>query len=71
MARSKSLIEAQKRYREKNYAKVKQINAKSNKKRYHENDENKEKKSQYYYMNRNYRGIDNVGSQLKLLFQEV
>lgn len=61
--------EANKRYREKNYAKVKLINNKSNRKSYNESkDKYRTKAKAHYIQTRNYRNVENMGKTLNSLF---
>tara|TARA_B110000967_G_C18814517_1_gene525405 strand:+ start:815 stop:1027 length:213 start_codon:yes stop_codon:yes gene_type:complete len=61
--------EANKRYRAKNYERVKLINNKSNRKSYNESkDKFKTKARVHYLLTRNYRNIDNMGKSLNKLF---
>ena len=62
--------EANKRYRAKNYDRVKQINAKSNRKMYRQNvPRHLERAKEHYQNNRNYKGdISNMGKVLTALF---
>ena len=65
---------ANKRYRAKNYARCLEINLKSTKKCYSENDDIRKSRLLYakkrYNANRNYWDVSNMGSTLKKLFQE-
>ena len=61
---------AQKKYREKNYERCLEINRLSNRKRYNEETDIKEKKKQYYLANRNYKNLNTMGTSLNLLFAE-
>ena len=62
--------EANKRYRAKNYARVKQINAKSNRKMYKQDvPRHLARAKEHYQNNRNYKGdISNMGKVLTALF---
>lgn len=61
--------EANKRYRQKNYEKIKAINNKSNRKAYQISDVKfKAKAKANYLKNRNYRDIENMGKTLTALF---
>jgi metal-responsive CopG/Arc/MetJ family transcriptional regulator len=62
--------EKQKQYRAKNYDNVKRINKDSNRKRYNECEDIRERKKHYYVMNRNYINRDNLGQTLYDLFTE-
>ena len=62
--------EANKRYRQKNYEKIKLINNKSNRKVYENTKEKfKVKARASYIKRRNYMNIDNMGKSLNLLFE--
>lgn len=62
--------EANKRYRQKNYEKIKLINNKSNRKAYENTKEKfKVKARASYIKRRNYMNIDNMGKSLNLLFE--
>lgn len=61
---------AQNKYREKNYQRCLELNRISNRKRYNEMDNIKEKKKQYYLANRNYRNLDTIGKSISKLFLE-
>jgi hypothetical protein len=62
--------EANKRYRQKNYEKIKLINNKSNRKAYGNTKEKfKVKARASYIKRRNYMNIDNMGKSLNLLFE--
>ena len=58
-----------KKFREKNYSKCLEINRVSNRKRYNEDKDIKERKRQYYLANRNYKNL-NFGNNLIELFAE-
>jgi len=61
--------EANKRYRQKNYEKIKAINNKSNRKSYDEcKDKFKAKSKANYLKNRNYKNVQNMGKTLNSLF---
>ena len=61
--------EANKRYRQKNYEKIKAINNKSNRKSYDEcKDKFKDKSKANYLKNRNYKNVQNMGKTLNSLF---
>jgi len=62
--------EANKRYRQKNYEKIKAINNKSNRKSYDEcKDKFKAKSKANYLKNRNYKNVQNMGKTLNSLFE--
>lgn len=61
---------AQRKYRERNYERCLEINRNSNRKRYNEETDIKEKKKQYYLANRNYKNLDTLGNSLNILFAE-
>ena len=62
--------EANKRYRQKNYEKIKAINNKSNRKSYDEcKDKFKAKSKANYLKNRNYTNVQNMGKSLNSLFE--
>ena len=63
--------EANKKYREKNRQRVNDINRKSNKKRYEENEDIRINKSIYYFNNRNNRDAENLGKAINILFEEI
>tara|TARA_R110001606_G_C15392647_1_gene651768 strand:+ start:1798 stop:2013 length:216 start_codon:yes stop_codon:yes gene_type:complete len=63
--------EANKKYREKNRQRVNDINRKSNKKRYEENEDIRINKSVYYFNNRNARDAENLGKAINILFEEI
>jgi hypothetical protein len=61
--------EANKRYRQKNYEKIKAINNKSNRKSYDAcKDKFKAKSKANYLKNRNYKNVQNMGKTLNSLF---
>ena len=61
--------EANKRYRQKNYEKIKAINNKSNRKSYDNcKDKFKAKSKANYLKNRNYKNVQNMGKTLNSLF---
>ena len=60
---------AQRKYRERNYERCLEINRLSNRKRYNEDKDIKERKRQYYLANRNYKNL-NFGNNLIELFAE-
>ena len=61
--------EANKRYRQKNYEKIKLINNKSNRKTYAiSKDKYRIKAQENYIKTRNYRDIENMGKTLTALF---
>tara|TARA_Y100000385_G_C13054692_1_gene621409 strand:- start:65 stop:277 length:213 start_codon:yes stop_codon:yes gene_type:complete len=61
--------EANKRYRQKNYEKIKAINNKSNRKSYDKcKDKFKAKSKANYLKNRNYKNVQNMGKTLNSLF---
>jgi hypothetical protein len=71
---SEAQKQANKRWRARNYERCKAINAKSNLKRYHENDAKRLLKNIYlkdhYKRTRNYRDVDNMAVSFKYLFKE-
>lgn len=69
MVRSEAQKLAQKRYRERNRSKCNAINLASRHRRY--NEVGRVYGSNYYYKNRNYTGVDNMGKHLVNLFREV
>ena len=69
MPRSENLKLAQKRYREKNREKHNAINLASRHRCYERTGRIYARK--YYLKNRNYTGVDNMGKQLIILFQET
>ena len=62
--------ETRKKYRAEHYDDVKRVNRDSNRKRYNECEDIRERKKQYYVMNRNYINRDNLGQTLYDLFTE-
>ena len=67
---SEAQKEANKRYRAKNYEKIKAINNKSNRKSYHKcKDKFTAKSKANYIKNKNYRDVDNMGKTLNTLFE--
>ena len=58
------------RYREKNYQRCLEINRNSNRKRYNEDNDIREKKKEYRLANRNYSNLHTLGNSLNLLFSE-
>ena len=61
---------SQLKYRQKNYERCLEINRLSNRKRYNEETDIKEKKKTYYLANRNYRNLNSMGTSLNMLFAE-
>ena len=67
--RSTKLKEAQIKYKANNIERVREINRQSKRRNYETH--GREQQKLYYYKNRNYNNIDNMGKQIAMLFNEI